>query len=119
LAVSLAGHVDVHAGVERQPCPVGRASCDAVLAQLPNGVEVTDDEAAKPPLIAQHAGQQDGVAVQRRPGQFVERGHDPVDASRHRRLERRQVHFPHSAFRYVGDVVVAPAFGRAVGRQHK
>ena len=89
LAIGLTGHLDIHPGSERQPCGVGRRGGNALRAQFPDSIEITDQQAGKPPLFAQQTGQQGGMAVHGTAGQLVEGRHDCIDTGRDGGLEGR------------------------------
>ena len=85
--------------------------------QLLDRPPVAEQHAVEAPFVAQQAAQQRRVAGGRHPAERVERGHVAGGAGVRGGLERRQVSLAQGALGHVGDVVVAPALGRAVGAE--
>ena len=122
-----AGHLGVHAGVERERRGAGPVGGDPVSAlpgigclrragaHLGDGGPVALDEAVEVPLALENLVHRVVVAAARHAVDRVERAHDGVRARVDGGLERRQIEVPQPLLGHVGRVVVTAALGLAVG----
>ena len=85
--------------------------------QARDGERVRRDEAAEPPVSAQHVGEQPAIAARRHVVQIHVGRHETADARLHRGMKRHQVHVPHQLLGDVRPVIVSAPLGRAVARE--
>lgn len=67
------------------------------------------------PLVAQHLTERERIGRGRQAIEIVERAHEGADPGVERGLEGRKINLPQGALGDFRGVVIAPAFGRAVG----
>ena len=90
------GQLDVDAGADGERAGLLLVSGDVVpvrvgtIAQLPDGVIVGDDEAAKPPLLAQDVAQQPAAGMRGNTVDLVVRSHDTNGAAPVERFPERK-----------------------------